>query len=382
MRALLRASALLLVASGGFVYGVLVGRFRYPPFRLAERFHERFIKSEERKAHERAAEARFLEPSPDYFLNDIPSLIAIRNAADVAAKRGRLVEAIWRGRGYPREKLPAAVERNVRDEAFAGLTNLGSLDRLTVEMDYGINSVVYHFRPASSNNKLVIYHAGHAEDLTTVRRQIAFFVGRGYAVVALAMPLEGMNSRPVVEVAGVGRMRLKSHAQLAYLDAPLRFFAEPVVAALNYVVKNYAYDLVAMAGLSGGGWTTALCAALDERIARSYPAAGSVPEVLRGRWLDWGDYEQQTPELARAANSLELYVLGAHGPGRRQMQVLNQFDNCCFYGLRHGFYEPHVRARLAELGGGGRFSVLLDTTHRQHMISDFALGEIARDLEQ
>jgi hypothetical protein len=376
----LTASALLLVASGGFVYGVLVGRYRYPPYRLVENFHEKFIKSDEQKARERAAEARFWEPARDVPLNDVPALIAIRNEADVTAKRQRLVEVIWGGRGYPRERMPDAVVPNVADEAFAGLTNLAALDRLTVEMDYGINSVAYHFRPAGANNKLVIYHAGHAQDLAAARRQIAFFVGRGYAVVALAMPLEGTNSRPVVEVAGVGRMRLTSHAQLAYLDAPLRFFAEPVVAALNYAERNYAYDLVAMAGLSGGGWTTTLCAALDERIARSYPAAGSVPEVLRGRWLDWGDFEQYTPELYRAANTLELYVLGAHGAGRRQLQVLNQFDNCCFYGLRHRAYEPHVRARLAELGRGS-FSVLLDTTHRRHDLSDFALGEIARDLE-
>ncbi len=377
---MLTGAALLLVASGGFLYGVLVGRFKYPPFRLAESFHEKFIKSDEQKARERRAEARFHEPSPDQSLNDIPSLIAIHNEADVDAKRQRLVETIWGGRGYPRERMPDAVVPNVSDEAFAGLTNLAALDRLTVEMDYGINSVAYHFRPASANNKLVIYHAGHAEDLAAARRQIAYFVGRGYAVVALAMPLEGMNSRPVIEVEGVGRMRLNSHAQLAYLDAPLRFFAEPVVAALNYAERNHRYDLVAMAGLSGGGWTTTLCAALDGRIARSYHAAGSFPETLRDPWLEWGDFEQHTPELYRAANTLELYVLGAHGPGRRQTQILNQFDNCCFYGLRHAAYEPHVRARLAQLGGGS-FSVLLDTTHRRHLLSDFALGEIARDLE-
>lgn len=381
LRTLLRASALLLCVTAGFVYGVLVGRFKYPPFGLAESFHERFIKSDERKERERQAEARFLEPSPDYYLNDIPSLISIRSADEAEAKRRRLVEAIWRGRGYPREKLPASVERDFRDESFAGLSNLAGLDKLVVEMDYGVNSVAYHFRPLSANRRLVVYHAGHAEGLAGVRRQIAFFLGRGYAVLALAMPLEGMNSRPVVEVEGVGRMRLKSHAQLAYLDAPLRFFVEPVAVALNHVERRHAYEWVAMAGLSGGGWTTTVCAALDTRIARSYPVAGSVPEVLRGRWLDWGDFEQQTPELARAANSLELYVLGAYGRGRRQMQVLNQFDNCCFYGLRHPFYEPHVSARLAELGAGS-FSVLLDTTHRQHMLSDFALAEIARDMER
>ena len=377
----LYVAALLLCTLVAFVYGVLVGRFEYPPFRLAEGLHERFIKSAEQKERERQAAARFFNPSPDYFLNDISTLISIRSAADVEAKRQRLIDVIWGGRGYPREKLPASVEQNVHDKAFAGMANLGTIDKVVCEMDYGINSVAYHFHPLNANRRLIVYHAGHTESLVTVRRQISFFVGRGYAVLALAMPLEGANSRPVIDVEGVGRMRLKTHAQFVYLHAPLRFFIEPVVVALNHVGKNHHYELLAMVGLSGGGWTTTLCAALDTRLARSYPVAGSVPEVLRDTWLDWGDFEQQLPELLRAANSVELYLLGAYGSGRAQLQVLNRFDRCCFYGERHAFYESHLRARLAELGGGGRFSVLLDATHRQHMLSDFALGEIARDLE-
>jgi len=378
-RRLLSAAAVVVAALGGFVYGAMVGRFQLPPYKTIERLHERFLKSEEQKERERRAEARFWEVPPDYTLNDIPALISIRSAADAAAKRQRLVELIWQGRGYPREKLPASVETGVRDDNFAAMPNLKSIDKLVVEMDYGLNSVAYHFHPAEANNKLMIYHAGHAEDFVKVKHIIAFFVGRGFAVLAFAMPLNGMNSRPIIEVAGLGRMRLQSHTQFLYLDAPLRFFVEPVTVGLNYVEQDFRYGTVGMAGLSGGGWTTTLCAALDERIGRSYPVAGTAPEVTRGRW-DWGDYEQHASELYRAVNTLELYVLGAFGRGRRQMQVLNQFDTCCFYGLRHTIYEPHVRARLAELGGGS-FSVLLDTTHRQHRLSDFALTEIARDLE-
>lgn len=378
----LYGTTLLLCTLAAFVYGVLVGRFEYPPFRVIEGLHERFIKSAEQKERERRAEARFFIPLPDYFLNDFSTLISIRSAADVEAKRQRLIDVIWGGRGYPHEKLPASVERNVYDKTFAGMANLGTIDRVWCEMDYGINSVAYHFHPLNANRRLIVYHAGHAESLVTMRHQISFFVGRGYSVLALAMPLEGANNRPVIEVEGVGRMRLQTHAQFAYLDAPLRFFIEPVVVALNYVGKNHRYELLAMVGLSGGGWTTTLCAALDTRLARSYPVAGSIPEVLRHSWLDWGDFEQQLPELPRAANMAELYLLGAYGRGRAQLQVLNRFDTCCFHGERHPFYESHLAARLAELGGGGHFSVLLDDTHRQHMLSDFALGEIARDLER
>lgn len=380
LKAWLTAAALMLVACGGFVYGLLVARYRLPPFAAIERLHERYLKSDERKEQERKlAEELYWTIPPEYTLNDVPALISIRTPADVADRRARLVEFIWAGRGYPRDKLPARVERGITDARFAGMRNLAAIDRLVVEMDYGINSVVYHFHPAAATNRLILFHAGHEQSFTDSALSLSFFVARGYAVLAFDMPLQGMNNRPVLEVANLGKVTLRSHNYLSYLDAPFHFFVEPVAVALNYTGRHFRYELTGMTGLSGGGWTTLMCAALDERIARSYPVAGTMPEYARS-YLDWGDYEQFAPALYRVANSLDLYVLAAHGENRRQLQIFNQFDPCCFQGLKYRTYEPHVRARVAALGRGG-FSVLLDSTHRQHKVSDFALGEIARDME-
>ena len=105
------------------------------------------------------------------------------------------------------------------------------------------------------------------------------------------------------------------------------------------------------------------------------PVAGSLPLWLRsGQRADWGDWEQSIPELYRVMNYLELYVLGASGPGRGQLQVLNQYDPCCFAGVRSRVYETVVAERVASMGAGG-FAVLIDDSHAAHAISPIAVGE-------
>jgi hypothetical protein len=64
-----------------------------------------------------------------------------------------------------------------------------------------------------------------------------------------------------------------------------------------------------MIGLSGGGWTTTLYAAIDPRVRLSFPVAGTLPEYLRvGRP---GAREQFYPDLYKIANYLDLYVMGS-----------------------------------------------------------------------
>jgi hypothetical protein len=93
---------------------------------------------------------------------------------------------------------------------------------------------------------------------------------------------------------------------------------------------------VQMIGLSGGGWTTTVYAAIDPRVTRSHPVAGSLPFSLRGAapnvTSSVGDREQRRdtlPGFYGAAAYLDLYVMAATGPGRRQLQILNRFDPCC-----------------------------------------------------
>ena len=63
-------------------------------------------------------------------------------------------------------------------------------------------------------------------------------------------------------------------------DYTMRFFIEPVVLAVNYA-EALGYDEIVMLGLSGGGWTTTVSAAVDSRIKLSIPVAGSVRANMR-----------------------------------------------------------------------------------------------------
>ena len=182
-------------------------------------------------------------------------------------------------------------------------------------------------------------------------------------------------------------MILHAHDQMAYLQppqgSPIKYFLEPVVVVLNYATQ-FAYKRIIMVGISGGGWTTTLCAAIDPRIARSFPTAGSHPNYLRARDISnsgtLGDYEQQVPELYRTANYLELYIMGAAGDGRRQLQILNEFDACCFRGTGYKTYENIVKNIIQNVGSGS-FDIFLDSTHRLHQISPRALEVIFEDLK-
>src|SRR5438552_10254744 len=226
-------------------------------------------------------------------------------------------------------------------------------------MAYGIESHVNHFHPIRSNGRLFIYHPGHfwagflGEDVWVNNAGsdpglvIPALLKEGFSVLAFNMPAFDPHGPQSVEVPGVGTVTLDSHEKMFnYLDRPFRFFLEPLVVAMNYVEDHYTYESVYMTGLSGGGWTTTVYAALDSRVQRSYPVAGSAPNYLRVGYEGLGDAEQDEPGFYRIANYEELYVMGAHGENRAQLQILNRYDACCFYGLRHTNWVAKVRSKV------------------------------------
>ena len=64
--------------------------------------------------------------------------------------------------------------------------------------------------------------------------------------------------------------------------------------------------------------------------------------------------------------------------GRRQLQVYNQFDDCCFEGTYSNTYKEYVRESAAILGGS--FDSIIDNTATQHIISEYALDRILNDI--
>jgi hypothetical protein len=318
-------------------------------------------------------DSQFEQIDPSYYETDVNSLINFGGGGDIAAKRQALIRYIWGGKGFPAQKLPAEVREDIKDERYAELfsASLRQIDRITVNMDCGLESVIYHFIPKTPINKLIIYHQGHRGDFTLGIDTIRAFIDKGCAVMGISMPLLGMNNQPVVNLERFGKFHVTKHEHLKLLANPISFFVEPIAVAINYAGK-FKYDRISMIGISGGGWTTTLYAAIDPRIKHSYPVAGSLPIYLRSdSRRDWGDYEQTLPELYRIANYLELYVMGSYGAGRRQVQILNKYDSCCFAGIKYRTYEKVVKDIVS--GHKGNFEVFLDDTHKEHKISDKAL---------
>jgi len=312
------------------------------------------------------------------FINQInlDSLIKINSKSDIDQKRDFLTEFFWDVGSLQRVKdksqLPD-VESDISDSSYKDFQNLSRIDRLTVEMAYGINSISYLFIPEVSNGKLILYHQGHAGDFILGKNTIQFFLNRNFTVLASTMPLVGMNNQPVVEIDGLGKIKLTSHNQLRLLEAnnfnPMKLFVDPIQINLNFLDKEYDFKQYSMIGLSGGGWTTVVYSAIDERISNSFSVAGSMPFYLRVDERDAGDYEQTNIELYQNVNYLELYVLGAYGDGRKHIQIFNKNDPCCFSGNGYETYEFVIKDKMLQLGKGN-FQIFIDNTHDEHKISD------------
>jgi hypothetical protein len=203
----------------------------------------------------------------------------------------------------------------------------------------------------------MIFHNGHRQDLDYSSRALRWFLARGWRVVTMAMPLAGQNAAP-------GFPRDQGHDQLARLRHPLGIFLLPVVAVVNYTGADV------MMGLSGGGWTTVMTAAIDPRIRRSYSIAGSIPwpwRCLPGRPGCAADLEQRI-----IPNYVRLYELGSEPP-RREIALYNFNDPCCFSGRSSEIWASRVR---------GNFSAVVDMGSAQHAITAMHLRVITRDLSR
>ena len=311
--------------------------------------------------------------------SSIDSLIRIYDKSDIDKKRNFLTEFFWDVGSLQRVKdksqLPE-VESGISDSNYKDFQNLKRIDRLTVEMEYGINSISYLFLPEQSNEKLILYHQGHGGDFLLGKDTIQFFLDRNFTVLAMSMPLLGMNNQPVVEIDGLGEMKLISHNQFRLLEAnnfnPMKLFLDPIQINLNFLNKEYNFERYSMLGLSGGGWTTVVYSAIDDIISDSFSVAGSMPFYLRVDGRDMGDYEQTNIELYQNVNYLELYILSAYGDGRKHVQIFNKDDPCCFSGNGYETYEFIIKDKISQLGKGN-FQIFIDDTHNEHKISDHTL---------
>ncbi|SVD93640.1 uncharacterized protein METZ01_LOCUS446494, partial [marine metagenome] len=207
-----------------FIYGLLVGVYKIFPYEPLNLSFD-VIKGETP-----------IQNNNQFIIqNDLDSLIKINNESDVDEKKNHLIEFFWNVESLDRVKysgqLPQ-VEFDISDSRYDNFQNLKRIDKLTVEMEYGINSVSYLLVPEESNKKLILYHHGHDGDFILGKDTIQFFLERNFTVLAMTMPLIGMNNQPIVEIDGFGEMNLISHEQFRLLEKnkfnPMKLFIHPI----------------------------------------------------------------------------------------------------------------------------------------------------------
>lgn len=361
----------ILVASSFFIFGFSSGAYHYFPYDMINNAKRLVIGCYDPIDY------------PQIFETDVESLIKITSDEEIAQKKFAVIDFIWNGDGFPSSKLPDFIENNIDDSRYSDLENLERIDKITIYMDYGINSIAYIFLPEKSNNNLIIYHQGHKGDFIHGKETIQFFLKHDYSVLALSMPLYGMNNEPVVNIHNRGNIKLSWHNQFYLLDSPqfssIKFFVEPIAVLLNYMDKEFKFKSYNMLGLSGGGWTTIVYSAIDDRISQSYSVAGMYPAYLQ-QLVNIAEYERNGAGLYNAANAIELFVLSAYGEERKTMQIFNKYDPSLRCGEFYKTYEDSVKLKIAQFGKG-TFDIYLDDTHNEHKISAHALTVILKNME-
>lgn len=330
--------------------------------------------------------AKYDEIKNGWLLTNPNNLIQIQNESDVYLKREQLINYIWKD-GFP-DELPI-VYKDINDSDFSEFL-AREIDAYEIDMEYGINSIAYHFKSENPNGRLVIYNQGHDGGFIASGNIINTFLYNGYDVLAFSMPLLGSNNIVRVDTKKYGTLLVADHDTFFLLEdenfSPIKYFVHPVAVSLNYIEQNYNYTTIAMMGYSGGGWTTTLYAALDDRIQKSYPIASSEPFYLivdshRRDYSIGSDYETINPRLYSITNYLELYVLGSYGKERNQIRILNKYDSCCFNGIGYLTYANVIGNKIEQLGEGG-FNMFSDDTHKEHKISEATMRVILYDLQR
>jgi hypothetical protein len=319
--------------------------------------------------------------------------ITIRSAREVSERRAALLTYLWGADGFPSARLPSVVVTNVASPV-RHLEQLARVDELRMDLAPGLQGLAYHFIPQHPNSELVVLHHGHgctmdddpsAQDVGHgLQRTILALLREGYGVLGVFMP----RMRP-----GDCTGEHEALFQIATTGSPIKYFLEPTALGLNYLKSHSRsdhfpeYRAFHMAGLSGGGWTTTVYAAIDPTIRCSFSVAGTMPLYLRAGG-SVGDREQFEPSFYRLAGYPDLYILGAHGPGRSQLQIISRHDDCCFGEAQHdakasgmGYdeavreYAGRVQAALKEIGDRS-FRLEIDETAPSHMISHHVIQDL------
>jgi hypothetical protein len=312
-------------------------------------------------------------------------LIKVRDTSTVTSKQAQLRDYIW-GRDQGAQHTQAKPVQAPSAEALSHLgTAMGAPDlSLVVDGRYGYRGEALVWFSKNKADCLLVYAQGHGEELMDAhhrneRQLLKAVLSGGCDVLTVAMPLLGMTQKTFRANTRFGPLVMQTHNNLAYLASddfnPLSLFFVHIRAAIDELERVGRYGRITMAGLSGGGWTATVYAAIDSRIDASFDVAGSLPLMFHlADPRNAGDWEQTNSGLLQIADYLDLYVLGAAG-GRQVELVYNYYDGCCYGGNSALAFKSTLTTAAERLGG--HIGVTVDETSFGHEISALTAKRIA-----
>lgn len=268
------------------------------------------------------------------------SHLSVTSSGTLASVRSTMITELFGGGG-----IPAEIGTLSSVASPITLTGVSTCEKITM--------VAYSARPrlwtpTSPNGAVVIMHQGHGSggiggyDQLNMNLVIQQLITAGYAVCGMVMPGASGNETNSGSPA--------DHASLA-----LSAFIGPVMVAVN-TLANAGYTDIHMSGVSGGGWTTVLSAAIDTRIKKSFPVSGSLPLYMDFVSGGSRDAEQYIPGLT--ATYLDMYVMAGAGSGRLHKQI-NHTSDPTLGSLRDYATGPqyHCLADITAASLGGRYAL-------------------------
>jgi hypothetical protein len=188
------------------------------------------------------------------------------------------------------------------------------------------------------------------------------------------------------EFIGMSELSMdRDHSRIAHLDlcgvAGVSAFYLAMKRGLDVLLshRNADPNRVAMTGLSGGGWQTAILSAIDERITVVVPVAGHSPVWQRVNCAaDIGDLEQIPVDQCTVADYDLLTALFAPRPA---LLIYNLRDDCCFRSRRtyRSVYKP-VKPVYESLGVGDDFRFYENSDPGTHNYESDSRGRLYRFL--
>ena len=103
--------------------------------------------------------------------NDVLSLIDASDPTTINKLKTDLNLILWNQQSIPNH-TPQTIEKFFEDPKYQNMKNLDSIEKIIIDMEFGVNSIAYFFKASDSNNKLIIYHQGHRGVFLKVNNQL------------------------------------------------------------------------------------------------------------------------------------------------------------------------------------------------------------------